>query len=220
MKTTLHAILVLLLLTLTGCASTKISGTWRDPGYSSRINKVLVLGVANKASTRKIFESAFATGLEAEGIGAVPSFSVLPATGASQEEISAAAKKIGVDTILVTKLVDLMKERQSMTDITTDRSSSGRNHPYDYYDGRYPYYDGRYPPPGNWYNDYSRSYTTVRSYDVTYKILDLETNLYDFSSGKLIWTTLTRTTTAEAIQSQTAEIVELLIRQLREDGLI
>jgi len=212
-KTTLHAVLVVLLLTFTGCASTKISGTWRDPGYSARISKVLVLGVAKKESTRKIFESAFATGLEAEGVAAVPSFSVLPDAGASQEEISAAAKKIGVDTILVTKLVDLKKEKQRMTDINTDRSFNGRNYPYDYY-------DGRYPPPYNWYNDYSRSYTTVRSYDVTYKILDLETNLYDFSSGKLIWTTLTRTTTADAIQSQTEEIVGVLIRQLRKDGLI
>ncbi|AMV70889.1 hypothetical protein JCM30471_26960 [Desulfuromonas carbonis] len=213
MKTTLPAILVALLLTLTGCASTRISGTWRDPGYSARINRVLVLGVAKQESTRKIFESAFANGLDAEGVTAVPSFSVLPDGGASQEEINAAAKKIGVDTILVTKLVDLKKEKQRVTDINTDRSFNGRNYPYDYY-------DGRYPPPSHWYNDYSRSYTTVRSYDVTYKVLDLETNLYDFNSGKLIWTILTRTTTSEAIQSQTQEIVKVLIRQLRQDGLL
>ena len=212
MKTFRYAVIVAIWFNLSACAATKISGSWRDPGFSGRLGQVLVLGVAKQESIRKIFEAAFANGLEAEGVKAVPSFTVLPNVGASQEQISAAAEKIGVDTILVTKLVDLQKEKQRMTDISTDRSSSARRYPYSY--------DGRYSRPSNWYNDYSRSYTTVRSYDVTYKILDLETNLYDFASGKLIWTTLTRTTTTAALQAQTAEIVEILIRQLLKDGLI
>lgn len=197
-------------LLIAGCAATKITGTWQDPAFHGPLHKVLVLAVAKKETTRRVFETTFARDLQARGVEAVPGFTVLPNARASEAEINAAAGKLGVDTVLVTKLVDLQKEKQRVTDINTDRGFN--DYPYGY-DRRFPYYR-------HWYDDYANSYTTVRSYNIEVKTLDLDTSLYQYASGKMIWTTLTRTTTAESLQAQTGEIVELLVKQLAKDGLL
>ncbi len=199
---------------LGGCASTEITSSWRDPSFSRPIQKVLVLAVARQEGPRRSFEAIFSNDLENWGVRAIPGFSVPLEANAPQETITAKARELGVDAILITKLVNLQKDRQQVTNIDTHYDTSpGYFSRRDGFGRTFPHYD-------NWYRDYSNSYTTVRSYDVEYKILDLETSLYDFASGRLVWTALTRTVTAAAPAKEVADIVQVLVKQLSDDGLI
>lgn len=210
------SVLGICLLWLSGCASTEITTNWRDQSYTGTIHKVLVLAVAKKDTTRKAFETAFVNDLQNWGVKAIPGFSVLPSADSSKEVIEAKARELKVDSILVTKLVDVKKEKQRVTDITRDGGL--HDYPYPYYDQRFPY--RYYPYYDHWYHDYSSSFTTVRSYDVEYKTLELETNLYAISSGHLIWTAISRTTTADPLQTKVADIVQVLMRNLAKQGLL
>jgi len=203
-------------LLLAGCAATEITSSWQDTTFEGPIHKVLVLGVAERSTNRKAFESAFANQLQNWGIQAVPGFAVLSGPEASQKEIRAKGAELGVDAILVTKWINLRKSKEQVTDVDYDRGFGPAGYPY--YVRRYPGY--YHPYYHDWYYDYSRSFARVRSYEIEYKILDLETNLYAFKSGKLIWTATSRTTTAESPQGKAASIVQVLVKRLKADGLI
>ncbi len=208
-------ILAGVVLLLAGCAATTITSAWRDPNFSGPIRHALILGVADDGGSSQVYESVFATSLANWGVKAVPGFSVLPPGESSREMIDGKARALGVDSILVTKLVDVQREIQQYTDIQHTPGLSSRPYRHNPY-RRYPfspYYD-------HWYNDYSHSFTSVRSYGVEYQILDLETNLYDFGTGKLVWSALTRTRTAAPLRTEIADLVQLLIQKMAEDGLL
>ena len=80
-------------------ATTKLSTVWKEPGYAGPgLARILVLGVAEDATTRRAFEDRFAQALDARGAQALASYHELPSDGRVRE-LLARARECGVNLI-------------------------------------------------------------------------------------------------------------------------
>lgn len=168
---------LLALLLLTGCATTKLVGTWKNPDYVTfKAQQVLVVGMAPDPGMRMEFESRFVERFKREGIQAVPSIDVFDvaftAGKRSEEELEDAMELLierDFDAILFTKMVGMghrvtLKESVASLDRAFDTFST------DYLEYQELYYDSRY--------------------DQNYDLFHLETSLYCICVGKereLVW---------------------------------
>jgi len=194
---------VLCLCVLGSCATTKLTGSWADPTYSSsHFKKVMIVGVARRELMRKIFENTFSDRLREHGVEGIPSGTFAPGTDLlDREALAAKLTELGCDGVLVTRLID-------RTTQTTVYPSTGYAVPIAYHGGYYAYYRGAYAiayRPG-----YAVESTTA----------SLETNLYDARTGKLAWTGLTETVVSGDPASQAEELIGILIGSLTDAKLI
>jgi hypothetical protein len=69
-----------LVLALVGaCQSTTLENSWRDAQYKGPpLKKLLVVGVANQATTRRLFEDGFVKELAEIGVAGVQSYDYIP----------------------------------------------------------------------------------------------------------------------------------------------
>ena len=95
------------------CATTKITETWKDDGYrGAPFSDLFVIGVAKEETTRRSFENKFVEKLQAAGVQAVASSSVMQSDQKIEKTaILAAIEKLDIDAVLVTRLVSLKRKR-------------------------------------------------------------------------------------------------------------
>jgi hypothetical protein len=63
------ALSVLMFYFITSCASTKVTGEWKDPNLTAkRYKKIMVMGVAKQPQDRKSYEDEFVRQLQAKGV--------------------------------------------------------------------------------------------------------------------------------------------------------
>jgi hypothetical protein len=188
-----------LALVLAACATTTLTNQWKNPEYSGPpLRKVLVLGVTKQPSVRRVFEDEFAARLQAAGVQAVQSYTLLPQDGqADQAVLEKIVQDIGADGVLVTRLV---KQEQKT------RVSPGFYYPYPY--------AGFY----GWYSSYWMGYyePSVYSYDVA----TAETSLYSPPQSRLVWSGTTETFAPSDVKKDTSEFAAVVIKALREQGII
>jgi len=150
-------------LLLSACANRPVS-EWRDEGYAGPIRDVLIIGVSEQQTTRQIFEETFVSELARRDVAATASSTLMSTDDQiSRKTVEAAIKDQSIDTVLVTRLLGV-EEREAYYEPTTTR----------HYRNYYTYYSH------SWNHAYSGSY---RKYDV----LQLETNVYDVKTSKLVW---------------------------------
>jgi len=202
--------LALAALLVTACGSTHSSMThsWVDPAHGTKtIQKVLVIGLVEKASMRRVFETQMSGILQQNGVAADPSFSLLPELGtkgdetALREMVRGAVAKSGADAVTITRLVSAE---------TSQRWVQGST-----YVVPEPYY-------GGFYNYYYNSYQVVSSPDylVEDKTYVIETNLYEVATEKLIWTGISETLNPESAIKGIDSVGKVIVSTLRKEGLI
>jgi hypothetical protein len=190
----------LTLLLLGGCASTSLVNQWKAPDYTGgAMRKVMVVGVTQQPSVRRVFEDEFATRLKAAGVEAVPSYTVIKEDGQADEAVlESAVQGMGADGVLVTRLVS----KEQVTQV-----SPGFYHPapaigfYGWYSSAWM---GYYEPP------------TVYQYDV----VTAETSLYSPPQSRLVWSGTTETFSPADVKKETAGFAEIIIGALRKEGII
>ena len=189
---------------LAGCGGPKLINAWQDPSFKSLpFDDVLVMGVGNNPSRVRVFEQAFTEHLQAQGIRAQPSYELFtPEEQASKEDIEAAIKSRKIDAIIITRVLGV--DRKSTYTPGYTMATPGSMYYRDYY-GLYTYSYGFYHSPG---------YTT------TYDVVQLETNIYDVASGKLVWTGLTETVDPNDIEKEATELAKIVLRELTVRGLV
>jgi outer membrane lipoprotein SlyB len=194
---------ILLLVSLAGCASTTLTGSWADPKYTSgEFKKIMVVGVAKREAVRNIFEDAFVTRLREHSSDGIQSRTLGLGDGQiDKETLAAKLTELGCDGVLVTRFIDQKTEQ-------TYYPPSGYAVPSAYYGGYYGYYSGAYAMA------YSPGYT-VESTTVS-----LETTLYDVRTGELVWTGLTDTIVSDDVTSQANELINILVREMQAKKLI
>jgi len=186
------------LLAMSGCASTKVVGEWRNPEVAKAgpYHKVFIAGVTTQEMVRRQFEDAFQTALVPWGATSVPSYGPLPeAAQARKSELIQAIKDSGADAALVVRLA----KRDSKIVVTQD------------YYGPPTIYGGY---RAAWYDHYAP--VEVRQYDV----ITLEARVYDVASGKLAWAVSTETADPGKIQKEIAAYSKLICDQMGEAGLL
>lgn len=209
---------------LAGCAGlfphTQLTGTWKDEGYRERLDKVLVIGLSEQETLRRIFESRFAEELKLAGVSAVPGYEILPGQQKlEKDEILQAIGGRDLNSIIVTKLLNQTREKRIITDV--ERTGvPPYYHPYYDYRGRPYYYPERFYHD-TWYRDYAFSYDTIRQYEVEISTVTLETNVYDVATEKPVWSAISETKYEESRQEKVIDsYVRKVVEKLAVDGLL
>ncbi|MDH3998341.1 MAG: hypothetical protein OET90_05825 [Desulfuromonadales bacterium] len=174
-------LLASILFTLVACASATLLGSWKSPEYSERISKVYIVGVAKQETSRRVFEDGFVQQLGNYNVTGISSYHDIPSVqNADKDRVLQSVKNNGAETVLLTRIVDQRTDQVVNPGRVTGYSNSptfGRA--------------GYSPRQGhrNYGTYYSRRYELV--YEpanvAQYQVVILESNLYDASSGELIW---------------------------------
>ena len=189
---------------LISCASSKLSRSWTNPQYrGSQYDNLLVIGAAEDDNIRRTFEKKFVETLEAAGIKAVESSSVMAKDQKiDKEDILAVVKKTGVDGVLLTYLV-AVKEKD-VASPSVDYSPAN-----DYGGGTVPNLSSL---PG-----YSSSGTQYSSTRVKVR---LETNLYDAKTEQKVWSARSTSLNPKSDTALIDSVIELITKDLKKNKLI
>ena len=120
-----------LLMILTACATTKLSGTWQDESLSGKkFQKLLIIGAAKQQKGRELFENEFVRQLEDHGIKAIPSYTLISAENMlDKDTIVSHIAKNNIDAVLITRATGSKGERQTTLQKTNiERPTSNVEH--------------------------------------------------------------------------------------------
>lgn len=192
--------MVLAILVLSGCASTQLTNSWRDSRYTGpAFRKILVIGVTRQSGVRRTFEDVFAADLQAHGVSAIPSYTLIPDDGeVPQSRLAQAVKDSGADGVLVTRLVKVDRQTQI--------------------------YPGSYvgPPFVGFYRFYSTAW--IGYYDppqiYTYDVVTSETSLFEATGNRLVWSGTSETFSPRDVRKDTQEFAGVIIKALSAQGLL
>jgi hypothetical protein len=193
---------------LAGCSSSlKLVRSWADPGLSEgMVKKVFVIGVAQNDGVRRHYEDTFVELLQKAGCGAVQGYTLVPdPSEVDKQAIGALLKKDGVTHVLVTRLVA--------------RRDVESYHPPTYMSVGVGGYPGYY---GGWGSYMSVGFSTVASpgYTTVSTVVSVESNLYDVSTEKLVWSGLSDGYLDDDPYSTIGPYIKSLIYAMRGQGVL
>ena len=193
---------VLLLFLLTSCASSKITGEWKDPELGSKkFSSVLVIGVAKQPDRRKFYEDEFAKQLNRQGVMAIASHTIIPRDRMQDKDtIVKSIEGLSVDAVIVTRLQGVKLQKQV---------PHGKSYQVPY-------------GSANMYDYYNSSFSTAptRSYAESHDYLQLESNLYDAETEKLAYSITTDTFVRQKFNSRIITYIETVVRKLQSNNLL
>ncbi len=184
---------------LASCNTVKVR-SWTDPEFTDRaIGKTMVLGVADSDSVSRQYEAHFVGHLAASGIKADSLHALLQKTDpVSEEALVAALQKHNYDSILVTRKLSETERQQVVTT------------------GYYPSHYGNYY--GYYSHAYSLSYNTASVQ--SFMEFELETNLYDVKTQKLVWTGRTIVYDDRSDATNMKGIIKGVVKDLQKQDLL
>lgn len=206
----ISVILALYMLVAASCSLTNLNAVWKDPQYrGGKLKNVLVIGGSTNQVVRRIFEDEFTARLKTRGTDAIPSYTIFPSEKTLEKDaIESKTRDLGIDAMLIARVVDTKTKRE----LTPAPSNYYYRDVYFYdWPNRYsPFNSG--PFPGRYYDD--------RRYYSYYEVVNLETNIYDTQTGKLIWSALSDTVIGGSSQLEVSSIVEKIMKNLYKNQLI
>jgi hypothetical protein len=185
---------------LAACASTRLVNQWRSPEpVAGPFRSILVLGIAEQETNRRIFEDTLVATLKARGVAAVPSYRFIPSSDevADEQTLQAAVGDAGADSVMITQLVE---ERNEIRYTPAYPSGIGTPRLYGYYRSSWTYW---HPPRVD-----------------RFKIAVLETNLWDAESEELIWSGTTETFEPRELRQEVEGFAKLIVDALGKNALI
>jgi hypothetical protein len=197
-----HAVSILVVLVLvSGCASTTLQTEWRDPGYTGApFRKIFVIGLsARDITARRVFEDIMVSKLKAAGVQAFPEWQHLKGEGQAPEgDVSAAVQSTGADAVLMARLVAIDKQVQVSPVVVPG-----------------PAYGGWYGPYAGWYSGWY-ALPQIYQYDVVY----VETTLFDTKTKRLVWSGTSRTVDPASVRQEAPGFADTIIGALQQAGLL
>ena len=198
-------------LILTACSSTRFVDSWKNREITKfDPEKVLIIGMTDNLTARKIFEEELKFAFTKRNINAHESSIVFDNTFTSseksEEEIDAMKDELiadGFDAVVVTAVVGVDDKREYR--------------PGQYYPMGYSWY--RF---GRYYFRYQRMYYDPGYYK-DYRVYHVETSIYNIKEDKdksLIWVGAFDIVDPSSISSTVNDYVERIVRQLEKEGLI
>ncbi|HSQ46217.1 MAG TPA: hypothetical protein VLM44_04770 [Lutibacter sp.] len=198
-------------LLLSACSSTQFVDSWKNKEITSfEPKKVLVIGITENLTARKLFEEKLKNAFILRNIYATESMAVLnngfTASKKSEAEIDAMIKKIaedGFDTVVITSIKGVQEK--------VDYSA--------YY---YPSVSYRWSRFGRYYFWYQDIYYTPRYYDY-YKVYNVETIIYSINENdtkSLVWVGAMNLVDPQKINTAVNDYVNSIIKQLEKENLI
>jgi hypothetical protein len=198
----------LLLLTsiLCSCASARLVESWRNPTVRApRLQKVLVVSIAKKDSSRRVSEDILASELARRGVEAVPGYTLLPAGKSDAKALDEAVKHAAVQAVLTLQTVRVEQE-------TTVQPGYVTTYPGHWYPEAFPAWD--------LYGYYGSMANYGPAYISTYDVATMQVNLFDAASGKLLWAGTFESNEPEKVISVSKDIAREVVQALVKEGLI
>ena len=207
MKRNLFFVL-LFLLTIVSCStSSRITASWKEPASTPvSYNKILVIALSQPDnSLKEQMEKHMMGDLQSQGIQAISAYQQYgPKTfeGLSEQTALEKIQNTGVDAILTIVLLDKLKERNYLPGHIT------------------------FTPYAAYYNQFWGYYSTLHAhvYSSDYYVIDTEyfweSNLYDASSKKLVYSVQTKSFNPDNSQALAHEYGELIIHNMVQQRVI
>ncbi len=196
------ALLSLVGLLLSACASTTLQSAWFDSSYQGGpLKRILVVGVTGSFSDRRIFDDIFAQALNSAGVQGIPGYQYIDnAPSASAEVFNDGVTRSGADGLLLVRL--LAVDTQTTVATTMVPVLPGpMGGPF-----------GNLGPWGpTWY-----AVPDVRQYQVA----NVEATLFDAKTRRPIWSANTQTFNPASVATETPGYAKLIIAQLRARNLL
>jgi len=186
---------------LISCSSgSKVLGTWKNDQITiSKIDKILLVGVAKDPWVRKMFEGELKEEFSDYNVNAVSSLEIVsPDEKITKENFELYFGNHNFDAVLVTRVVAENIEKSQVYNYTPN---------YGYY-GFYGYY----------YSAYSYAYNP--GYTVSQTNVNLETNVYDIKSMELAWSAMSESFDVKKASDLIDPIVQMIVDEMQSDGLI
>jgi hypothetical protein len=182
----------------TGCATTTLMSSWREPKFSGPpLKKLMVMAITRQATPRRVFEDTFAASLIQEGVQAVASYTYLPQDGPPERELVVkAVHDAGVDGVIVTRL--LGRERQVRRDSQLEMV-----------------------PMRSLHTGLGQAWVTVyepREIEIIRVIA--ETSIYRASDAALLWTGITDSADPTNWQTATKSFARETLASMKKEGIL
>ncbi|TDS16817.1 hypothetical protein DFQ03_1305 [Maribacter caenipelagi] len=201
---------ILMIVLLTACSSTRFIDSWKNKEITVfKPEKMLVIGMTNNLTARKIFEEELKDALYHRGINAVESTREIGRSFTDSQknlsEIDTLKKELlnkGYDAIAITAVVGI--------------------------DDKQDYSSGYYTIGNNWYR-FGRYYYRFQNvyytpeYYSNYKIFHIETSIYNLKTDddeSLVWVGTFDIVDPNNITSIIEDYVKRIMLQLEKEGII
>lgn len=198
-------------LILTACSSTRFVDSWKNREITKfDPEKVLIIGMTDNLTARKIFEEELKIAFTKRNINAYESSIMFDNTFSnsekSEEEIDAMKDELiakGFDAVVVTAVIGVDDKREYQ--------------PGTYYPMGYSWY--RF---GRYYFRYQRMYYDPGYYN-DYRVYHVETSIYNIkedSNKSMIWVGAFDIVDPSNISATVRDYVEQIVRHLEKEGLV
>ena len=203
-------LIIIGLLALAACSSTRFVGSWKNQEISSfKPQKLLVVGITDNLTARKIFEEELRKAFLLRSIYAEESTIVFDETFTTskktEEEVNQMTQGIsdkGFDAVIITAVKGVDEKR---------------SYSPNYYTIGY-----RWSHFGHYYYRFQDVYYTPEYYE-SYKVYTIETSIYNLNeedSKSLVWTGSFNLINPQSISSTIKDYVDKIVRQLEKENLI
>lgn len=187
---------VLTTMVVSSCA-TNPTAEWQDDRFSGPVDNILIIGASEQPTLRHLFEDTFVAQLAANQVNAISSYKIMSVDQIlTRENVEAAIAGQDMDAVLVTRLLGVEEVEV-------------------------------YNPPTYYahHRSYHRYYahaleTSSSGYWNRYKVLTLETNLYDTATQQLVWSMQSESIEPSKPHDVIETQINLTITTLAERGLI
>lgn len=186
---------------LSGCSATQIKSVWKDPSYLGRPQRVMVIAVSKEPIVRRIVEDEFTLQLKTKGLNATASYTILADRNQNDQAVIAKmVTQLGVDSVLITRLVSIRSVRVYYPATVSHR-------PAHYW---------------KWHDYYRDGFDMVNTpgYSTKHEFALMETNLYDARSGDLLWAATTETGVNNLYQTLIKPYIGSILNIMVDSGLI
>jgi len=197
------AVLLAFLLFITSCSNSKVTSSWKGPSSTklAPANKILVLGIIQEKDIRlrMQMEGFLVDALKAKGYNAVSAYTLYGPkmfSNKDEESVLSQLRNSGIDEVFTITLLDKARERNFQP---------GAMYPYSPFWGYYNYWYGRAYSPG---------YVSVDTHFLW------ESNLYDVSSKKLLYSAQTRSTNPSSAGSMGKDYSKAIVKNMIRQGVL
>lgn len=200
-------LLVFAAFTLCSCASTCLIDTWRNPSVrTSRLQRVLVVSITKKDSSRRVYEDVLAAELTQRGVQTITGYSMMPEYQKTNWTVlEKAVKESAAQAVLTLQTVKVEQQ-------TTIQPGYVTTYPGHWYPEAFPTWD--------LYGYYGSMANYGPAYISTYDIATMQVNVFDAASGKLLWAATVETNEPENAVSVAKDLGQIVVNSLIKDGFI
>jgi hypothetical protein len=188
---------------LAGCASTRLTALYRDPGYSDGpLGSILVVGIFDAPERRRLFEEAFVRELRRRHVTAWESLEALGADApVEREQVEPALGRLGIAGVLVVRLVGLREEEAYTPPVYFRRETMTGTNVYVY-------------------SAAATGLVVKEGYTTTYAHYTLESRLFRAGTGSLLWSARSETVAPESAAQIATGLSRVVLDGLARDGLL